>query len=751
MGKMVKAHGISIIFWGVILGSAVFNAFNLSGYADFNPLNGDFQNYNPVRRIMEGQIPFVDFEVYLGLGHAYLGAVFTKLFGGTFQASLYAMKFLTFMAFILTVYIILSCIIDNKVLVKSIVIVLAALDIAQFPNINAIMGTRLNEALSISLTPGNSARYIRSFIGALTPFAAYGLYRVIAFGFKVKKKQDLNVVAFCAPGLASGAALFWSNDYGMSSALIMGGAAFILCVRYFWKDIRKMMKALFCLLSGFICGGGLILLLVTRFHPAAYFQRTIGVSSYQMWYAVHDPGEKAYYIWDLFFKEPYVAAALGIIVLYVINILKRPLTESTAVRYGIPAIILATGYFTIHLYQFSDGGGTEYFTLLFFSICLGEIVRAAMKLWGKGMAGRSYKVYICAGLVGVAVLASQVIIYTTAKINHEYSDGTYVQGLGGNLKVLGGTVNATENNLAGKSIFSTYASAVETVTGQYQPSGIDYIIHALGEVNRKDYLQSFYDADPEYVGIIREDFSAWEGYIRSANWFFYRTFLDSYTIDFANDYQYYYCKAAKEQKKSLPCTLNVEQQGNGKCLIVIDCGNDDYNGVADVRLKYSVEKDITSRKNLFCFKTLLFLHDLNNEEEKRSYLDFALPGGRECEMYIPVKVVDGVGRMELTSYPAEGSTLLSVESVQCEGFFQNALDIATVIRTEKLEEGYLLQYGTSSALDPDRVYSLQHGNEMANVIGQYKDENGNYFILDDSAENFIQGLGGMSAVQMLTK
>ena len=65
-------------------------------YANYYPINGTFQNYNPVRRLLSGQIPYKDFQDYLGLGHLYTGSVFTVLFGGTYRASLAAFSFLTF-------------------------------------------------------------------------------------------------------------------------------------------------------------------------------------------------------------------------------------------------------------------------------------------------------------------------------------------------------------------------------------------------------------------------------------------------------------------------------------------------------------------------------------------------------------------------------------------------------------------------------------------------------------------------------
>ncbi len=45
--------------------------------------------------------------------------------------------------------------------------------------------------------------------------------------------------------------------------------------------------------------------------------------------------------------------------------------------------------------------------------------------------------------------------------------------------------------LAGKDVFSTYASAIETTNRTFQPSGPDYIIHVLGDDSRNQYLQDF--------------------------------------------------------------------------------------------------------------------------------------------------------------------------------------------------------------------------------------------------------------------
>lgn len=59
----------------------VLHALPAGYYADFYPINGTFQNFNPVRRLLNGQIPYSDFTDYLGIGHLYLGSFATIIFG----------------------------------------------------------------------------------------------------------------------------------------------------------------------------------------------------------------------------------------------------------------------------------------------------------------------------------------------------------------------------------------------------------------------------------------------------------------------------------------------------------------------------------------------------------------------------------------------------------------------------------------------------------------------------------------------
>lgn len=64
--------------WGWVLFAAALLAISCSSAVqrvrnvDFVCTNGDYQNYNVLRRFLEGQVPYRDFANYLGMGVLYL-------------------------------------------------------------------------------------------------------------------------------------------------------------------------------------------------------------------------------------------------------------------------------------------------------------------------------------------------------------------------------------------------------------------------------------------------------------------------------------------------------------------------------------------------------------------------------------------------------------------------------------------------------------------------------------------------------
>ena len=69
---------------------------------------------------------------------------------------------------------------------------------------------------------------------------------------------------------------------------------------------------------------------------------------------------------------------------------------------------------------------------------------------------------------------------------------------------------------------------MDAASGNFQPSGIDYIIHALGKENRQHYLASFAASDPDVVTTPNELWTLWEVWSRRVNWWFYREMIRKY-------------------------------------------------------------------------------------------------------------------------------------------------------------------------------------------------------------------------------
>lgn len=159
----------------ILISICLLHSLSIAHYVDFSPINGTFQNFNPVRRFLEGQVPYKDFQDYLGIGHLYTGAIFTGLFGGNFQSSLMAFSFLTFLSLVL-----LAVMIGNAIFKKKEVSLLFADAVALFlviqplPYKNMLAGTEdVLNALNLVLSPGNSARFVRGMILPITYFLIF--------------------------------------------------------------------------------------------------------------------------------------------------------------------------------------------------------------------------------------------------------------------------------------------------------------------------------------------------------------------------------------------------------------------------------------------------------------------------------------------------------------------------------------------------------------------------------------------------
>jgi hypothetical protein len=79
------------------------------------------------------------------------------------------------------------------------------------------------------------------------------------------------------------------------------------------------------------------------------------------------------------------------------------------------------------------------------------------------------------------------------------------------------------------TLWSTYAGLLEARNGLFHPS-FDYIIHALGPANRRQYVADFVRLKPELVQTVKPTYTQFEPWIEGTSWDFYAEVLRRYKL-----------------------------------------------------------------------------------------------------------------------------------------------------------------------------------------------------------------------------
>lgn len=644
-------------------------------YANFFPINGTFQDFNPVRRMMAGQIPYKDFQDYLGMGHMYVGTLATILFGGTYQASIMAFTFLTMLSFVLISVVIGKAVFGEKktaLIMTNILLVLLITQPLFFANI--LVGSKeIKEALQYVLQKGNSARYIRGMILPLICMGIYFLDKVlqklrVKHAFVDKYKDALTIAG---AGVIAGFSFIWSNDYGISCWL----CAFIMVFIISLARTKRILKAIgiavveliISLISIFIFAE-----IFTLGHFTNWFASTFGTGGYQTWYY---NSYKSYYFFDVDFSYIMLLQAF-LCIIYLIKLLKASGDKQSILRYGIPGFANMVGFCAVNEYQILSGGGSRQVALavLFVSV-LFEICRAfyAYFMSTKGLRGV---------LITIAVIVSMSWIVSDAKDefifwNATVKDGVYVPEMGGNMTSMANDLIDTNKFLGDDKFFATYSSAQEVMNNTFQPSGTDYIIHVLGDQQREDYLKEFKTGKFRYIATIKETFTPWEYWVQRANWFFYRELYKNWHPVYSNTYEMYWERneTNNQNTRTDNYSVRVENLSKSKKKIIVETDST-VNGVADVLLNYQVKKQDRLLAKLQLQQELQVENTGAVYATKEPYYESNYLRS-EGEEYIPITVADGYGEVTITACPADSSYLV-VNEASCKDIYLTTFDYIEV-------------------------------------------------------------------------
>ena len=216
--KQTAKHAAPWVLLLVLLaGLAAVRGLGANYDIGYEIMNGDFQNYNPVRHLLAGQAPYKDFTVYLGAGELYSVGGLLLILGNSFGRSMFATNFCTWSYFELLVLAVCLVVLGSGRAARAGTAALCSYFFLVVQGVRVPLADSISPPLAYAASNGNSARMIRS--AALTLAVL-----VILLGLRIWQGRGmprcgpLPLPALLVP-LTAGALVPWSND--------MGGAMYI--------------------------------------------------------------------------------------------------------------------------------------------------------------------------------------------------------------------------------------------------------------------------------------------------------------------------------------------------------------------------------------------------------------------------------------------------------------------------------------------------------------------------------------------
>ena len=657
---------------------------------DFVCTNGDYQNYNVLRRVLDGQIPYHDFANYLGMGPLVLCTPLL-MFHNTFAGSVFVTRFVAAAAFMLLTALTLYLVSGHKLLSALGGLLLPKLLSSTLLTWVPYYGYYINLYLGLLDKPNNSFRIVRMFLTVLLCAAALMLLKLTKCKFTSPPREGnllrvrvRSVRGGACVGFAVGLGVTWSNDFGFACI----GSAFVVLLilaiadavqeRAGLRAFRRFLGFFPALAAGILFSA----FIAARGHLGSYLSFTRDIASWQFWYFGVRSWDKTYSLLQLI----------------------RMMEPRTWLHWGVYLAVML--YCLYRLCRRKENDRLILFVFLYTSIVAGQVVYIV----GSGGNGFPEGVYaftmLCtAGLVlkGVCMLAQQLhqgarlhtlstvlaaayIVYIAVGTVADWRDcravraeqretDVWVEQLDG---AFGYTLTEQEKALAeGKAygtrdmygivgdapLFSTYASALDNVRGTFQPSGYDYVIHALGDAGFRRYVDNFRQNQYSYVQTTNFDIWPWEMWAAHASWELYREIYASYVP--IGNYSYWTLWARQGENANIldaKATLELRQLDENRVEITVRSA-EKRPCYVDVALSWDNDY-VMNLYRLQTYNSAVFVRDESRSQNNGTvrFDGFFRPSHRDGD-HIPVYMENGVGSVILEGQPAE-CTRLTVHSAE---------------------------------------------------------------------------------------
>ena len=499
------------LIFAVPFSIALDSARHFSGVA----IDGPFQLYNAMRRIAGGFRPGIDFQFFHGIGIPYLHYPLYLLFKGRLAGSELARQLVSTLAYPLVF-------------------------IAVFRTFTGdwrrtwwLTAAALAASIALHLTaltnPLNGLLGLRSTIPMLAPAVLYGV-----------RKRIPRVIA---TGLCLGTAVVLSTEQGIAIALAF-------CIMYAVSFLRPADRG-----TRLVDAAGTLLIGAATFLSLVWSvagRGTFGVLNYnfravpmdQYWYFGAPP---VVFIssWGqlpgMLVRVWPVGLALGLVSIAVVVCLVRAVraADDDAVRradalallavYGLVSCASLLGIFAAAYVQ-PCWRVLIVLGLLGLDGLVGDSRRApaVARWWAPAIA---LAAIVWAGFATPSALP--ILLSTPGVVRDHLLRRTPFAMTG----IWPETMRADEAVVASRTgpggrlptIWSTYSGWLESRYGVFNPS-FDYIIHALGPDNRRQYLERFETTAPKLVQTVLPTYSRYEVWTEQTSWDFYENLLRRYAV-----------------------------------------------------------------------------------------------------------------------------------------------------------------------------------------------------------------------------
>lgn len=620
---------------------------NRAIYIPVNHLDGEFQTASGLFRVIQGQIPGLDFFPYLGIGPLLL--LFPGFFaaGADLSSSVFASHFITLLILQLSIgitYFLLkkspNC---KEVLIGTlsifyicsflIPIIPITGDISSFIGINALSELSL---------PGNSLRPVRAFSVWIIVFLIYAL----------SSRKPVNLKNNVAIGiLLALTGTLWSNDYALV-AMTMG----FVVVLFSRLNSKRICKSCIFQIFGSFCltlGIAFLVFMTNGLRESYFAYNYLDVRKDQFWY--FGPWGNQFRIFDiqdllnLFWKDKLIFPLVILVITLRKAIRSRDLKDLSLLAIGC-GLFLGGSLATIggHIYIYYDP------FKLWGLLILGNYLLIRVQITFESVTKIKSKNMIFTGLIyGLSIF---ILIQETNSLldekqlakqngNYEYNEN------------LGGFV---DKNFLPKSVgtgikqgdlIEEYAGLESFFYRTSNANKVDSVIHALGK-QRLEFEKSI-NSRPLRVITSSPEVGDWFAWNISANWWFYRTLFSDYSAEINSPLTLKWSREVHMVWPTVDCA--VTDLGRG---IVIQPTNPDFY---EVTIEYTAVK---SGQRQFS----MIQNNLNIVQSPEGYL--ALDPSKNIQSF-PIAGFDGATNLKLVDVSKSDGFVTKIKSCTANRIFFN--------------------------------------------------------------------------------